>query len=348
MSQDQVTGEKTNKEVLPDRIKQAVLKETFDIAIEEVDMPEVQDHEALVKVMAVGVCGSDVHYYEHGKIGNFIVEEPLVLGHECAGEVVKVGENVTHLKPGDRVAIEPGVPCGHCAHCKNGKYNLCPDVEFMATPPIDGAFTQYVSHAADFLYPIPDTLSYEQASLIEPFSVGLHACKRVNLQPGSSIVIMGMGPVGLMAVVAAKAFGATNIIVTDLEKNRLDAAQKLGATHAINIKEEDPVQKVLELTNGEGASYAFETAGNPTALQSALESLRADGKLAIVGLPQQDVIGLNIPFIANREIDIFGVFRYSNTYPMGIEILASNQSGVDALFTDFYSLDETKEALEQA
>lgn len=333
---------------VPDQMNVALLNEPFDIEIKEKDIPTITADEVLIKVMAVGVCGSDVHYYKHGRIGQFIVNDPLILGHECAGVVAKVGENVRQFKPGDRVAIEPGVPCGCCEYCKIGRYNLCPHVQFMATPPVDGAFAQYVSHPADFLYHIPDTLSYEVATLNEPFSVGVHACRRTNVQTGSTVVIMGMGPVGLMAVVAAKAFGATNIIVTDLEQNRLDEAKVLGAHHAVNINEEDPYEKIKSWTNGEGVDYAFETAGNPTALQSALSSLKAGGKLAIIGLPQQDQVELNIPFISNHEVDICGIFRYANTYSLGIELLTSESSDLSSLFTDSYCLEEAKKAMERA
>ncbi|WP_180530608.1 zinc-binding dehydrogenase, partial [Staphylococcus haemolyticus] len=166
---------------------------------------------------------------------------------------------------------------------KSGQYNLCPYMEFMATPPYDGAFCEYVSHPADFLYHLPDSVTYEQATLVEPFSVGLQACKRADIKPGSTVVIMGMGPVGLMAVVAAKAYGATNIIVSDLEDNRLEAAKRLGATTTINIKNEDVVERIKELTDGQGVNYAIETAGNPIALRSALNSLKDGGTLAIVG-----------------------------------------------------------------
>ena len=214
----------------------ALMHEPYDIEIVERDMPKVGPKDVLIKMMAVGVCGSDVHYYAHGRVGEFVVEKPIVLGHECAGMVAQVGDEVTDFKVGDRVAIEPGEPCRECEYCKSGQYNLCPHMEFMATPPYDGAFCEYVSHPADFLYHLPDSVTYEQATLVEPFSVGLQACKRADIKPGSTVVIMGMGPVGLMAVVAAKAYGATNIIVSDLEDNRLEAAKRLGATTAINIK----------------------------------------------------------------------------------------------------------------
>lgn len=335
-------------EKLPAKMKAAVLNEPFEIEIKEIDVPSVSGNEVLIKVMAVGVCGSDVHYYEHGRIGSHVVEKPIILGHECSGIVVATGEQVTSFQKGDRVAVEPGITCGRCEYCKAGRYNLCPKVEFLATPPIDGAFVQYFKHREDFIFPIPDDLSFEVAALNEPFSVGIHAARRTKLQPGDTVAIMGMGPVGLTAVVAAKAFGAGMIIVSDLEKNRLDAAKKLGATHVINVKEENPDEQIRKFTNVDGVDVAFETAGNPKALQSALTSLKRGGRLAIVGLPAQDEIGINVPSIAHREIDICGVYRYANTYPMGIELLKSGVSDVESLITDRYPLKEAKQALEQA
>ncbi|MCM3783544.1 NAD(P)-dependent alcohol dehydrogenase [Neobacillus mesonae] len=329
-------------------MKAAVMDKPGHIEIKELPIPEVKPDEVLVKIMAVGVCGSDVHYYEHGRIGRFVVEKPIILGHECAGVVVETGENVGRVKPGDRVAIEPGVTCGRCRYCKEGRYNLCPDVQFLATPPVDGAFVQYIAIREDFVFPIPDELSYEEAALVEPFSVGIHAAYRCDLKPGSTVAIMGMGPVGLMAVAAAKSFGASQIIVTDLEDIRLEAALKLGATHAINVARVDANEKIKELTNGAGVDAAWETAGSPRALNSALASLRRGGKLVIVGLPAQDEIPLNVPFIADNEIDIYGVFRYANTYPDGIRFLASGSIPASTLITDRYNLEETQEAMERA
>ncbi len=335
-----------NQHELPAVMKAAVMNKPFDIEIKEMDVPSVQGDEVLVKVMAVGVCGSDIHYYEHGRISRYVVEKPIILGHECAGIVVAIGEKVTKFKNGDRVAIEPGITCGKCEYCKQGRYNLCPDVEFLATPPIDGAFVQYLKHREDFLFPIPDELSFEEAALVEPFSVGIHAAKRSQLQPGSSVAIMGMGPVGLTAVAAVKGFGASKIIVTDLEANRLEAAKRLGATHAINIANGDQNEQIFQFTNGKGVDVAFETAGNPHALRSALKVVKRGGKLAIVGLPPQDEIALNVPLIADNELDIFGIFRYANTYPQGIEFLKTTD--LTSLITDKFILEETKEALERA
>jgi L-iditol 2-dehydrogenase len=333
---------------IPKKMKAAVMHSMREISIETLPVPEINHDEVLIKVMAVGICGSDLHYYTHGRIGKYIVEKPFILGHECSGVIASVGSSVNQFKVGDRVAVEPGVTCGHCEACKEGRYNLCPDVQFLATPPVDGAFVQYIKVRQDFVYSIPDSLSFEDAALIEPFSVGIHAANRTNLQPGSTIAIMGMGPVGLMAVAAAKAFGASTIIVTDLEPLRLDAAKKMGATHVINIREQDALDEISCITNGRGVDVAWETAGNPAALQSALASVRRGGKLAIVGLPSQNEIPLNVPFIADNEIDIYGIFRYANTYPKGIQFLANGIVDTKHLITDRYSLAETREAMERA
>jgi L-iditol 2-dehydrogenase len=333
---------------VPKTMKAAVMHSTREISIETLPVPEIAHDEVLIKVMAVGICGSDLHYYTHGRIGNYKVEKPFILGHECSGEVAAVGSSVNRFNVGDRVAVEPGVTCGQCEACKEGRYNLCPDVQFLATPPVDGAFVQYIKIRQDFVFSIPDSLSFEDAALIEPFSVGIHAAMRTNLQPGSTIAIMGMGPVGLMAVAAAKAFGAGTIIVTDLEPLRLEAAKKLGATHVINIREQDPLNEIKTITNGRGVDVAWETAGNPAALQSALTSLRRGGKLAIVGLPAQNEIPLNVPFIADNEIDIYGIFRYANTYPKGIQFLASGIVDTKHLVTDKFTLEDAREAMERA
>ena len=333
---------------IPDVMKAAVLKKPMEVEIEYRPVPVPGPGEVLIKVMAVGVCGSDVHYYKSGRIGSFVVEKPIILGHECSGIIVAVGENVTRFKVGDRVAVEPGVTCGKCKYCKTGRYNLCPDVVFQATPPYDGAFVQYFTHRQDFVYPIPDHLTFEEAALIEPFSVGLHAASRADIKPGATVAIFGLGPVGLMAVVAARAFGASNVIATDLEDVRLNAAKSVGASLVFNAKRHDVVKEIMDYTNGYGVDVAIEAAGHPTTLQNALASLCRGGKLMIVGLPAQDNIPLNIPSIADKELYIYGIFRYANTYQRAIDILASGIADTSALITGKYSLDETARALEEA
>lgn len=330
------------------KMQAAVMTEIQQIAIEQRDIPTLQGDEVLVKVMAVGVCGSDVHYYEKGRIGDAIVKGPMILGHELAGEVVSIGQQVKHLSVGTRVAVEPGVTCGRCDRCKEGRYNLCPDVVFFATPPVDGAFCEYIKIREDFAFPIPDHVSYEEAAMIEPFSVGIHAANRTGVKPGDSVAILGMGPVGLLAVVAAKEYGAAEIIVSDMETKRLQVAKELGATCTINLKEEDVNHRIHQITNGQGVDVAWETAGHPQALKTALASVRRGGKVAIIGLPAEDEIPLDIHTITGGEVDLIGIFRYANTYPDAIKILSSGKYDINTIITHSYSLAETKLALDEA
>ena len=330
------------------KMKAAVMTKIREVEIQTIDIPVIEADEVLIKVAAVGVCGSDVHYYESGRIGDFIVENPIILGHELAGEIVEVGKDVTGLATGDRVAVEPGVTCGRCEYCKEGRYNLCPDVVFYATPPIDGAFCEYVKIRQDFAFKIPESLSYEEATMIEPFSVGIHAANRTGLKTGQTVAILGMGPVGLLAVVAAKEYGASQIIVSDLEPKRLEIAKKLGATDTINIRETDATDAIKQLTDGKGVDVAWETAGHPSALKTALASVRRGGKVGLVGMPKELEIPINIHAITGGEVDIVGIFRYCNTYPTAVNILSSGKYDIQALMTHSYSLDETQAALEEA
>lgn len=347
MTTIQQSGNTRSLSDIPQTMKAALMTEPHQISIVELPVPTIKPDEVLVKVMAVGICGSDLHYYEHGRIGSYVVEKPIILGHECAGIVAACGENVTRFNPGDRVAIEPGITCGRCDACKSGRYNLCPDVQFLATPPVDGAFCQYIAHREDFLFPIPDSLTFEEAALNEPFSVGIHALNRAGFKPGWDVAIIGMGPVGLTAVAAAKAFGANRIFVSDLEINRLEAARKLGATDLIYPDVTDAAAEIKRLTGG-GVHLAIETAGHPRALKTAMHSIRRGGKLSIVGLPPVDEVGVNVPFICDNEIDIYGIFRYVNTYPQGITFLSSGNTDMMSLITDRYPLEQTHEAMERA
>src|SRR5512141_2535439 len=188
--------------MVQNQMQTAVLHRAHDLRLEERPIPRPGPDEVLVAIRAVGVCGSDVHYWHEGRIGDFVVQAPLVLGHECAGVVVESGAEVTSLAPGDRVALEPGVPCRRCPACKSGRYNLCPDVIFMATPPVDGAFAQYVVHPADFAYRLPDHASLEEGALLEPLSVGIHAARRAGVGLGDTVLVGGAGPIGLTALLA--------------------------------------------------------------------------------------------------------------------------------------------------
>lgn len=332
---------------LPTTSKSSYLEKAGEFKMKSKTLPKMKPTEVLVKVMAVGICGSDVHFYEHGKLGNWNVTEPLILGHESSGQILAVGSDVTDFKAGDRVAIEPGVPCGHCEYCRKGYYNLCPQVQFMAIPGTDGDLTQYIVYPSDYVYHIPDDMSYEIAALSEPFSVGVHASQLLDVSPGETVFISGSGPVGLMTIMAVKAFGIHDIIVSDAEPFRLETAKALGATHTIDVTKQDVVEEVKKYTNGEGVGYAFEASGNNKAETQALMTLRRRGKIAYIGMPAVDEAPLNISFMTTYEPQIYGLFRYANTYPLAIDILHDNMDLAGKLITDFYTLEETQDAFER-
>ncbi|WP_339183984.1 NAD(P)-dependent alcohol dehydrogenase [Oceanobacillus sp. FSL W7-1293] len=334
--------------VIPTRMLAAVMTDIKKIEIKTQPIPSLSDNEILVKLQAVGICGSDIHYFEHGGIGNTKVKTPFILGHECAGEVIQIGRNVEKFTLGDRVAIEPGVACRLCENCKLGRYNLCPSVAFFATPPIDGALCQFVKIRADFAHVIPDQLSYQEAALIEPFSVSLHAAHRTCLRLGHTVAITGMGPVGLMSIIAAKAYGAKNIIVSDVEPKRLEIAKQLGATHVLNPISDNVIEEIFAVTNNKGVDLAWECSGNKSAFQTILQTIKRGGKMAVIGLPPEENITFNIHTVSGLEVDIIGIFRYANTYSQGIDILGSGQYDLQPLMTNHYGLEDTQIALEKA
>lgn len=262
----------------------------------------------------VGICGSDVHYLVKGRIGDFVVTKPMVIGHEAAGIVAKVGKNVKHLVVGDRVAIEPGTPCRMCDHCKGGKYNLCPDMVFCATPPYDGNLTRYYKHPADFCYKLPDHVSMEEGALLEPLSVGVHACRRAGVGLGSQVLILGAGPIGLVTLLTAQSMGASNIMITDIAQNRLDIAKSLGAHHTLlidpKVKEEDLVKSVKNIMGSE-PNIAIDCCGFESTSRLGILATQSGGCVVIVGMGPAES---KIPLVnaLSREVDIRGVFRYCN------------------------------------
>lgn len=321
---------------LPATMRASILQRQGEMTMETLSVPELAADQVLVKVAAVGVCGSDVHYYEHGRIGDYVVDHPLILGHELSGRIAAVGSAVDPARVGNRVAVEPQRPCRKCKQCKAGRYNLCPDIEFYATPPIDGAFAEYVTIQADFAYDIPDTVSDEAAALIEPLSVGLWACERAEIKPGSRVLIAGAGPIGIIAAQAARAFGATDIYITDIAEDRLAFALDHGATHALNAK--------TDSVEGLGVDAFIDASGAPQAVRSGIKAVGPAGRVILVGLGGDDV-ELPVSYIQNREIWLSGVFRYTNTWPLAIQLIADGKVDLDVLVTGRFALAEAEEAL---
>jgi L-iditol 2-dehydrogenase len=319
-------------------MRAAVLRGPGDVVVEERPVPTPSEGEVVVRVESVGVCGSDTHYYEHGRIGRFVVEAPLVLGHEASGEVAVLGAGVTALAVGQRVSVEPGVPDLTCEQCLAGRYNLCPNMRFFATPPIDGALAEYVVVHAAFAHPVPEGMSDDAAALLEPLSVGIWACRKGGITGGSRVLVTGAGPIGLVSVQAALAFGATEVVVSDVNPARLALARDLGATAVVDARTttlsdlERPPQVLLECS------------GHPAATAQAVRALARAGRAVLVGMGG-DEIPLPLSVVQERELEVTGTFRYAGTWPTAIALVASGRIDLDRLVTGTYGLDKAEEAL---
>ena len=329
-------------------MKTAVMTEIGKIEIQQRPIPQPKDDEVLVKIEYVGVCGSDLHYYESGAIGDFVVKPPFVLGHESGGTVVEVGKNVTHLKVGDRVALEPGKTCGHCEFCKSGRYNLCPDVVFFATPPVDGVFQEYVAHEAGLCFPLPENVSTLEGALIEPLAVGFHAANQAGAQPGRTAVVIGSGCIGLVSMLALRARGVQTVIVTDVMDARLAKAKELGATAVLNDTREEPAAAVKRLTGGMGADIVIETAGAPATGRQAVELAKKGGTIVFVAYTKSGDVTLPMSLALDKELTFKTVFRYRHIYPMAIEAVASGAVNLKGLVTNLFDFDDLQEALDRS
>lgn len=328
------------------KMKAAVMNGIGKIGFEEREIPKVKDNEVLVKLDYVGICGSDLHYYETGAIGDYVVEPPFVLGHEPGGVVVEAGKNVTHLKAGDRVALEPGKTCGHCEFCKTGRYNLCPDVVFFATPPVDGVFQEYVAHEADLCFKLPDNVSTLEGALIEPLAVGFHAAMQGNAHAGQTAVVMGAGCIGLVSMMALKAMGVSKVYVVDIMQKRLDKALELGADGVINGAEKDAVQEVMRLTDNKGCDLAIETAGTQITTVQTIHMTKKGSTIVLVGYSKSGEMTLPMSLALDKELTFKTVFRYRHIYPMAIEAVASGKVNLKGIVTDIFSLEEAQKAMD--
>ena len=314
----------------------ATLHGVGDLRIEERPMPEPGPQDVVVEIRSVGVCGSDVHYYDHGRIGEHVVRAPMVLGHEASGVVVDPGRS--GLTAGQRVAVEPGVPCGHCEQCRRGTYNLCPDVVFFATPPVDGALARYVAVHHAYAHPVPDSLSDDAAALIEPLSVGLWANRRAGTGIGSRVLVTGAGPIGVLCALTARVAGAGWVGIADVHPARLDAARGFGLDEVIDARD--------------GVDYAdfrpgvlLECTGAPPVVTAGIKALQPLGTAVLVGMGPAEEQSLPVSLIQNRELTVTGTFRYAHTYPDAIALVAAGRIDLDALVGARLPLAESEAAL---
>ena len=318
----------------------AVLHGPGDLRYERVDVPNPGIGEQLVKIRTNGICGSDIHFFEAGRLGPFVVELPYIPGHEAVGTIAETGE---------RVVIEPGVPCRRCDYCRSGLYNLCRDVIFLSAPPVNGTFGEYIAHPTDFLFSVPDEISDEEAALVEPVSVGIHACNRAALRAGATVAIVGAGPIGLITLLVARAYGAGTITVIDLEAIRLEKASELGATGTVKAEDtKSSVEAVEASLGGFGAEFVFDASGSSAGCSLAVNLARPAGVVTIIGWPETSEFTYPVELIIERELDVRGINRYRNTYPTAIELMKRRTIDVGGLVSHRFMFADIVEAFEFA
>lgn len=330
------------------QMKVAVMEGIGRIGYIHRDIPSNKDNEVLVKIEYVGICGSDLHYYTTGKIGNYVVKPPFVLGHEASGVVKKVGKDVESLKVGDRVALEPGATCGVCEFCTTGRYNLCADVVFFATPPVDGVFCEYVSHPASLCFKLPDNVSSMNGALIEPLAIGFYAADAGEARVGQKAVIFGAGCIGLMTLLALKSYGLHNITVVDILPNRLEQAKKMGALHVVNTLDKDYINQFNRITDGKGFDVAFETAGTEITTRFSIELLKKGSNLVCVGYSESGEMTLPMGLLIDKELTLKSIFRYRHIYPKAIECVASGKIDPSEVVTNIFEFDDIQHAMDRS
>jgi L-iditol 2-dehydrogenase len=311
----------------------AVLHGIGDVRIEERPDPVAGPGQVIVEIGAVGICGSDVHYYEHGRIGDYVVRAPMVIGHEAAGTIVAAGDGVDPARVGELVALEPGIPDLTCEECLAGRYNLCPNVRFFATPPVDGAIVGRLAFPAAFAHRAPAGLTAAQAAMAEPVSVGVWACRKAHVSPGNRVLVTGAGAIGLLAAQVARAFGASSVTVTDVSEFRLSVAERLGFT-AVAASAPPPGEYDVLL----------ECSGAQSAVTSGMARVARAGRVVLVGMGA-DSIAIDVPLLQGRELTITGIFRYAHTYPVALHLISFGQVDVSPVITHRFGLADTEAAM---
>ncbi|EUK18032.1 NAD(P)-dependent alcohol dehydrogenase [Commensalibacter papalotli (ex Servin-Garciduenas et al. 2014)] len=329
--------------------KALVLESKGNLSIRDIDLPgHVGPNDVKIKINTVGVCGSDVHYYTHGKIGPFVVNEPMILGHEASGTIIEIGKNVTTLKIGDRVCMEPGIPNPLSKAAKLGIYNVDPDVSFWATPPIHGCLTETVVHPAAFTFKLPDNVSFEEGAFVEPFAIGVHACVKAKIKPGDICLVVGCGPIGILTAIGALASGASKVFISDVAAPKLEIAGQYEGIIPVNITKESLEDKITaECGKGWGVDVTFEASGHPSAYDTVLACTRPGGTIVFVGMPV-DKVPFDFVTAQSKEIHMETIFRYAHVYDRAVNLIASGKVNLKPLMSGIYPLSKAIEAFERA
>ena len=325
-----------------------VLEKEHSLALRDIDLPlKLGPRDVKIEVDTVGICGSDVHYYTHGRIGSFIVKSPMVLGHEAAGVVVEVGREVKTLKPGDRVCMEPGVPDMSSRASRLGLYNVDPSVTFWATPPVHGCLTAHVIHPEAFTYKLPDNVSFAEGALVEPFAIGMQAASKAKIAPGDVAVVIGSGTIGIMVALAALAGGCSRVIVSDIVQEKLDIVGRYSGVTTVNARKEKLASRVSELTSGWGADLVFEASGSAKAFDGIFDLVRPGGAVVLVRMPV-DPVPFDVVAAQVKEARIETIFRYANVHARAIELIASGKVDLKPLISATFPFEQSVEAVERA
>ncbi|KAF2868795.1 sorbitol dehydrogenase-like protein [Massariosphaeria phaeospora] len=313
---------------------------------------DLSEGEVLLNVKSTGICGSDVHFWHAGAIGPMIVTAPHILGHESSALVLATHPSVTHLRPGDRIAIEPNLICHVCEPCLTGRYNGCTRVAFLSTPPVPGLLRRYLKHPAVWCHKLPDTLSYEDGALLEPLSVALAGVERAGVRLGDPVLVCGAGPIGLVTLLCCKAAGAAPLVITDIDAGRLAFAKKLVPgvqTHKVDFAHSpsDFAACITSLMDGVEPAVAMECTGVESSIGGAIQAVKFGGKVFVIGVGKNE---MKIPFmrLSTREVDLQFQYRYANTWPKAIRLVKSGVIDLSGLVTHRFGLEEAVRAFETA
>lgn len=332
---------------IPKTMKAAVLHGVHDLRIEERPVPVPGPGEALLRVRAVGVCGSEIHYYREGRIGDAVVDKPVIPGHEFAGEVVALGPGVEGVEVGQAVAVDPAIPCHKCELCIAGDNHVCLSLRFCGMPGQDGAYREYLAWPAENCHPLPPGADFVAGAMAEPAAVGFQALKVAPVRLGDSVLIIGCGPIGLVTLQAALLSGAAKVIVSDVLDYRLDVARQLGADVVLNPKRDDVLARVMEETGGMGVDVAYEAYGSAETFQQAIEAARPRGRVGLIGIPAEDELPLNLHKARRKESRIVYVRRCVNEYPRVLAMMEAGRLDLGYLVTHTFPLDRVEEALQR-
>ncbi|XP_053694911.1 sorbitol dehydrogenase-like [Sabethes cyaneus] len=328
----------------------AVIHGVEDMRMEQVPIPTPRDNEVLLEMDCVGICGTDVHVLTHGGFGEYKLQQPMVIGHESSGVVIGTGKGVKRLKVGDRVAVEPAIGCKVCKLCKLGRYNLCPDGIYSATPPIHGTLQNYYTHVEDCCFKLPPNVTMEEGALLEPLAVGVHSCRIAGVTLGSNVLVLGAGPIGMVTVLVAKAMGAAKICVLDLVQSKLNIAKDIGADVTLLIKkgdkEDDIVKKIHQLL-GVAPDISIECTGAEPCVRIGILATDIGGVLTLVGIGSTNM-NLPITIALVREVEIRSGFRYANAYPAALAMVANGTIDATKLITHHFDLSQSVEAFKTA